>query len=329
VKLSKEQVMVVKGMEEHGTSVRQLARQLGVSEGTLRYRLKRLGEPECVDARTRQPTALDGYEEVVEINLSPIKTDEGLLISAAIRDITERHALEAQLRQSQKMEAVGRLTGGVAHDFNNVLSVILSHVQLTAASLEPGQDALADTLREIEGAAHRGAEMVKQFLSLSRRAELRLAPTDLRRVVTGAASMLRHVIPEYVEIELSADDPVPTVLADIRCVEQALLNLAINARDAMPRGGKLHLAVMSARLDETYRETHPWAKPGEYACISVSDTGVGMDEATQARIFEPFFTTKAPGAGTGLGMAMVYGLVKQQRIGIIGAWRPLPAPVST
>lgn len=228
-----------------------------------------------------------------------------------VEDVTQQRSTEDQLRQAQKMKAMGQLTGGIAHEFNNVLSVVLGNAQLGLSHLPPGEERLGETLHEIERAALAGARMVRQLLSFSRRADLDMEPTDLGSVVARASSMLRRVIPEHVAIEVDADDGVSTVMADVASVEQILLNLATNARDAMPDGGRLRIAVGIAEVDDRYSVSHPWAEPGRYVVISVSDDGVGMDEATRARIFEPFFTTKPRGAGTGLGVAMVYGLMEQ------------------
>jgi PAS domain S-box-containing protein len=226
-------------------------------------------------------------------------------------DITDQRKLEAQLRQAQKMEAVGQLTGGIAHDFNNVLTVIISNADFVAASLpEEAEEARTD-LGELRGAALRGAEMIKKLLGFSRRGTLAFESVDLRQLVADTTRVLRRLLEEHIAIDISVDEPVDAVRADPGAVEQILLNLATNARDAMPDGGTLRIDVCPSRLDAGYHATHPWVVPGDYVCITVSDTGVGMDEETKKQIFEPFFTTKPGGEGTGLGMAMIYGLVKQ------------------
>jgi len=225
-------------------------------------------------------------------------------------DITERRKLEGQLRQAQKMEAIGQLTGGITHDFNNMLSIVLANAEMVAASLGPDQTALLADVREMQAAAQKTARMVRRLLGYSRHAELSLVPTDLGSVVDNLSSMLSRVLPENIEVQV-ATKPVGTVEADAGAVEQMLLNLATNARDAMPQGGILRIKVHDTELDESRRAVEPWIKPGAYVCITVSDTGVGMDRDTKDRVFEPFFTTKPTGVGTGLGMAMVYGLAKQ------------------
>jgi len=235
---------------------------------------------------------LDGFEMIVE-------------------DVSERRTLEAQLRQAQKMEAIGQLTGGIAHDFNNLLSVITLNAQLVAGTLETEQSDLVLEVQDIQEAARKAAAMTKQLLGFSRHADLTMVPTDLARVVSNLSSMMRRVLPENIRIRIAADDTVPAVRADAGAVEQMLLNLATNARDAMPEGGVMRVGAELCEVGEDTRSSEPWVKPGSYVRISVDDSGTGMDEGTKARVFEPFFTTKAPGVGTGLGMAMVYGLTKQ------------------
>ena len=223
----------------------------------------------------------------------------------------ERSRLEAQLRQAQKMEAVGQLTSGIAHDFNNILSVVLATAQLGAQYVAPEQEHLRDSLRDVESAAERGAAMIKKLLGFSRTADLVLVPTDLGKVVSNLSGILSRVIPESIEVTVQSAQGVGVVRADPGAVEQILFNLATNARDAMPQGGKLQIVVRQVSVDDKYRASRPWAEPGEYVCLAVRDNGIGMDEKIKARIFDPFFTTKPPGVGTGLGMAMIYGLVKQ------------------
>lgn len=230
------------------------------------------------------------------------------------RELDEQHReLEDRLRQSQKIEAVGQLTGGIAHDFNNILSVILANAELVSTSLPPELAELRSNAEDIIAAGRTGATVVAQLLGFSRQAELRIRTIDLQRLVVDQSEMLRHLIPENIEIHTYGDAPTRAVEADKTAVQQILMNLVTNARDAIPNGGSIRLEVSSAELGDDYRETHPWVVEGKYVCVAVSDTGVGMDEQTQARLFEPFFTTKAPGKGTGLGMAMIYGLMKQHR----------------
>ncbi|NIM51475.1 MAG: response regulator [Gemmatimonadales bacterium] len=227
--------------------------------------------------------------------------------------ISEQRALEAQLQQAQKMEAVGQLSGGMAHDFNNILTVIMAHADLVDAALPPECFDQRSDLQELRAAARRGSVMVKRLLGFSRRALLSLRSVSLPELVESFLTTLRRLIPESIVIRYSAAEPVEPVLADPGAVEQIIVNLATNARDAMPDGGTLTVDVRAESLDERHRAVHGWGDPGDYVCLSVRDEGVGMDEETRRRVFEPFFTTKQPGEGTGLGMAMIYGLVKQHR----------------
>jgi PAS domain S-box-containing protein len=254
----------------------------------------------------------DGRLLTVRLSGSPIRDEAGRLdcFEMLAEDVTEQRALEQQLRQAQKMEAIGQLTGGIAHDFNNELSVIILNAQLVADALARDGVVRAEDVRDIEDAAKRAATMTKQLLGFSRRADLTLAPTDLAQLATRLSGALRRLVPESIEVRILADEPVAAVRADAGAVEQMLLNLITNARDAMPQGGLLELAVhpLETPLPAPFEAR---AAGGRCVCISVRDTGIGMDEATRSRIFEPFFTTKPVGVGTGLGLAMVYGLVRQ------------------
>jgi PAS domain S-box-containing protein len=226
------------------------------------------------------------------------------------RDIRATKALEAQLRHAQKMEAVGRLAGGVAHDFNNVLSVILSYGELIAAGLEPGH-AMADDIHEIIEAGKRAAGLTRQLLMFSRKQVLAPTLLDLNRALAGMDKMLRRLLGEDVELVSVAAPSLPLVKVDAGSIEQVIMNLAVNARDAMPAGGKLTIETASVVLDDGYVGLHVGVSPGPYVMLAISDSGVGMDRATQARIFEPFFTTKDPTKGTGLGLSTVFGIVEQ------------------
>jgi two-component system cell cycle sensor histidine kinase/response regulator CckA len=228
------------------------------------------------------------------------------------RDITERKQLEGQLRQAQKMEAVGRLAGGVAHDFNNILSAILTYATLLEAEPGLGADVL-DGLQQIRAAAERGAGLTKPLLAFSRQQVVRVRQLDANKVVRGVEKMLHRLVGDDIEIVTRLAPGLYPIQADAGAIEQVLLNLVVNARDAMPTGGRVTIETANVELDENYVSGHFGSTPGPHVMLAVSDGGVGMDEATQARIFEPFFTTKPVGEGTGLGLSIVYGLVKQSR----------------
>jgi len=227
------------------------------------------------------------------------------------RDITERKQLEEQFRQSQKMEAVGRLSGGVAHDFNNLLGVIIGYGEILQEDL-PADPALRVNVEEILKAGHRAASLTRQLLAFSRQQQLDPTVLDLNAVVRDMEKMLKRLIGEDIELKTDLDASLARIKADQGQIEQAVMNLAVNARDAMPSGGKLSLASSNFHMDESFVRRYPYpVQTGDYVLFTVSDNGIGMDATTRARIFEPFFTTKEKGQGTGLGLSMVYGIVKQ------------------
>ncbi len=266
---------------------------------------KVIPEEPVTDARTGKVR----WFQTVKVPLRLPSHDRPLVLGVAT-DITERRRLEDQVRLAQKMEAVGALAGGVAHDFNNLLAAIKTTVEL--ALLDVPLDApIRGALEEVLEHADRAAALTRQLLAFGRKQVLEPRIVDLNDLVAGAVKMLKRVIREDVRLVLHATPDQATVSADPGQVEQVLMNLCINARDAMPRGGELAILTERVAIDEEFCATHPWARPGEYVRLTVSDTGEGMDAATQARIFEPFFTTKAMERGTGLGLAVVYGIVKQ------------------
>jgi two-component system cell cycle sensor histidine kinase/response regulator CckA len=225
-------------------------------------------------------------------------------------DITKRKQLEEQFRQAHKMEAVGRLAGGVAHDFNNVLTIIRAQTEFLLADLGPDSPRRADVL-EIQSAADRAAAFTRQLLAFSRRQLLQPEVLELNAIITGMDMMVRRLVGEDVVLLTKLHPDLPRICADPCQLQQVILNLAVNSRDAMPRGGTLLIETAVVELDEHYPRQHPSARSGVHVVLAVTDTGCGMDGATRSRIFEPFFTTKEPGKGTGLGLSTVYGIVKQ------------------
>ncbi len=225
-------------------------------------------------------------------------------------DVTEKRALEKQLRMAQKMEAIGRLSGGVAHDFNNHLGVIIGYSRVLKKALG-ANNALCEHALEIEKAGQRAASLTKQLLAFSRQQVLSPTVLSLNTLASDMESMLPRLLGEDIQVLLALDPELGSVQADQSQIEQVIMNLAVNARDAMPTGGKLKIRTANVELDQTYTRTHPGSKAGQYVLLAVTDTGTGMDSATLAHIFEPFFTTKEQGKGTGLGLATVYGIVKQ------------------
>src|SRR5712691_4853863 len=252
--------------------------------------------------------------EEIRVRLSGRPSQEpqthATMFEVIVEDITEQHRLHEQLRQAQKMEAIGQLAGGVAHDFNNMLTAILGYTELLTDQIGPDK-AIGRDLHEITAAAKRAAALTRQLLAFSRKQVLAMAAVDLTHVVRTVTPMLRRLLGERNAITTTLADSVGSVMADVAQLEHLLINLSLNARDAMPEGGVLTFTTGNTELDEAYTVRHPGARIGRYVMMRVADTGVGMAPEVQARIFEPFFTTKAHDRGTGLGLAAAYGTVKQ------------------
>ena len=227
-------------------------------------------------------------------------------------DVTERLSLEAQLRQSQKMDSVGQLAGGIAHDFNNLLTVISGHsgILLAMKNLGPG---VIEPVREISEAARRAADLTRQLLTFSRKQVAQLQVVDLNEVVANVSKLLRRILGEDISLEVELAPHPATIKADLGMIEQILLNLAVNSRDAMPKGGKLRLSAGFVTVTDSQAHHNPEASAGRFVCVEFSDTGCGIAPENLPRIFEPFFTTKEIERGTGLGLATVYGIVKQHQ----------------
>lgn len=275
---------------------------------------ERPAEPGCFKRILEQPN----YRISVKRDYAAVinKSENIIRITETVQDTSGRSPAEEKLkesekrlRQSQKMEAIGTLTGGVAHDFNNLLTAIIGNTQLALCKLE-SDDPLRTRLTEIEKASNRAAVLTRQLLAFSRQ-HLERRTINLNDTISETAKLLQRIIGEDVEVCVKCASDLAAVSADPAQIEQVVMNLCVNAREAMPRGGTVTIEMSNAELDESYRRLHPYIQPGKYVQITVTDNGGGMDETIKARIFEPFFTTKGAGRGTGLGLSIAYGIVKQ------------------
>jgi two-component system cell cycle sensor histidine kinase/response regulator CckA len=277
----------------------------------LRLRAGRQGQASQFERRLRHK---DGREFWAWVSGSPLFDDGGRYRGAfaMLTDVTERRQLESQLRQVQKLESIGQLAGGVAHDFNNILAAIMMHLSLLHQNPNL-DDETTEALKELEVETKRAANLTRQLLMFSRRSVMQPRIVDVNEVVQNLLKMLRRLLGEHIAIKFDSQGQLPTVEADVGMIEQVLLNLAVNARDAMPKGGNLTIATSVLELDDEAVKLNSERRAGKFVCFSVTDTGTGMDEGMLKRIFEPFFTTKEVGKGTGLGLPTAYGIIKQHQ----------------
>ncbi len=265
-----------------------------------------------------------GEERLINFLATPLRDPTGEIVGAiqCAQDITEREQMQKQLRYGQKMRAVGTLTGGIAHEFNNIMASIQGYVQLMSMKMKP-EEPLREYTREMEAGCQRATNLIRKMITFSRLDEGERFPLQANQVVTGVEKAVRRTLPSNIEMEVSLDGGLPLVKSEPIELEQVLLNLGANACDAMPHGGTLRIATRRAALDEAFCRAHPFARVGEYVEISVEDTGEGMPPNVVERVFDPFFTTKEPGKGTGLGLSVAYAIVKSHR-GYILAESPVP-----
>jgi two-component system, cell cycle sensor histidine kinase and response regulator CckA len=289
-----------------GLSVASITKDLTRDQQAIQYRAEKGGFQNVETVQRRK----DGSEIHLEINTALVNYKGRKALLSINRDITERKLLEDQFRQSQKMEAVGRLAGGIAHDFNNLLTAIIGYSQLALRGLK-SDNPLRNHFEEIEKAGKRAAGLTGKMLAFSRKQVIQPKLINLNNAIVDMEKMVGRLIGEDIEIATFLQSNLWQVRADLGQIEQVLMNLVVNARDAMPKGGKLTLDTGNVRLDEVYARHHIDVEPGDYVMLAVSDTGTGMNAKTMSHLFEPFFTTKEVGKGTGLGLSTVYGIVKQ------------------
>jgi two-component system, cell cycle sensor histidine kinase and response regulator CckA len=282
------------------------------SDGGLEHILERIRRGEHIEHLETLRRRKDGKIINMSLTISPVLDDEGNVTSASTigSDISHRVSLEQQLRQAQKMEALGTLSGAIAHDFNNILTAIIGHASLLDLKLDKN-DPLADDVHQILEAASRAANLTQALLGFSRKAPIETKAVSLNSIITKVERLLVMLLKENISFQTTLSPEDPTIMADPGQIEQVLINLATNARDAIPSAGVIRLSTEVIVLDEQFIMAHGYGRPGKYACLTFSDNGVGMDDRIRLRIFEPFFTTKDSHKGTGLGLSIVYGIVKQ------------------
>ncbi len=293
-----------------GTSIFELIHPEDMELATVKFGevLQQRGEARTAEIRLKDADGAWRTLEGIAVNHLEDPAIKAVVVNA--RDVTDRRRLEVQLRQAQKMEAIGQLAGGVAHDFNNLLTAILGYTNLILEEA-PADSPIRKDLEEIRSAGERAAALTRQLLAFSRRQMLQPRTVDVNDLVRQIEKLLQRLVSEDVRIAVKLGADVLPVRVDPASIEQAVINLAVNARDSMPTGGQLTLETANVELDAAEAARHPPMHPGRYVALSIRDTGAGMDTATQARVFEPFFTTKEQGRGSGLGLATVYGIVKQ------------------
>jgi two-component system, cell cycle sensor histidine kinase and response regulator CckA len=298
--------------QEMVTSATDIERQLYANPNSRSEYRKILEEHNVVRGFITQLRRKDGSSVWVSVSTRAVRDVGGAIIyyEGFVEDISERKLLEEQLQHSQKMEAVGRLAGGIAHDFNNLLTAIIGYSDLVMPWLK-GEASPQGYVEEIRSAGERAASLTRQLLAFSRKQVLQPRVLNINSLVTDVSKMLRRLVGEDIEFIALLRPEAGLINADAGQIEQVLMNLVVNARDAMPQGGKIIIETANAELGKSYADLHSEVEPGSYVMLAVSDTGCGMDEETRARIFEPFFTTKEVGKGTGLGLSTVYGIVKQ------------------
>jgi PAS domain S-box-containing protein len=298
--------------EELINSITDIGRQLHVNPERRLELVRLLNEEGAVHNFEAQLYRKDGSTNWVSIDVRTIRNENGetLYYEGAVEHITERKQLQSQLLQAQKIEAIGTLAGGIAHDFNNILTAIIGYCNLLQVKID-GDDPARIYADHILASAEKAAGLTQSLLAFSRKQPIELKPHKVNGIIKETEKLLRRLIPEDIYLEIIYDDDDITVMADVTHMEQVLMNMATNARDAMPQGGVFRIGTKVVTLDDEFRKIHGYGNAGTYALISVSDTGCGMDETTKKKVFDPFFTTKEVGKGTGLGLSIVYGIIKQ------------------